>query len=201
MIFPFRNETIHGFKIWYTYEVILLHTFRKTRNHFWHLRAARWILFSIEKKTNKSIIIWMDKSSVWYWIHQLLIGSSDMQPWPPKRYAYKVISLAKNRFFFWYAISPPYQRIPNEPTTKAFPFVLRLLEGFQLWPVYLSINELPYTKRTHPDNILVPGLWFGPHRPVPCLFLQPFNSALTEIAKGVYLSVPRKDEPVKVKEL
>ena len=64
--------------------------------------------------------------------------------------------------------------------------------GFQVWPLYLSINELPYTERTHPDNILVPGLSFGPHKPAPNLFLQPFHSALNEIAKGVYLSVPRK---------
>ena len=71
--------------------------------------------------------------------------------------------------------------------------------GCQLWPFYLTINELPYTERTNPDNILVPGLLFGPNKPVSHLFLQPFHSALNDIANGVYLNFPIKDEHVKVK--
>ncbi|KAJ1519227.1 hypothetical protein ONE63_011166 [Megalurothrips usitatus] len=45
--------------------------------------------------------------------------------------------------------------------------------AFSVWPLCLAINELPYKKRSDPDNILLVGLWFGKNKPNPNLFLRP----------------------------
>lgn len=61
----------------------------------------------------------------------------------------------------------------------------------QLWPIYLSINELRYKDRTKKENILIAGLWFGKHKPNPNLFLQPICVSLQRLQfEGLNLELP-----------
>ncbi|XP_041369952.1 uncharacterized protein LOC121383920 [Gigantopelta aegis] len=47
-----------------------------------------------------------------------------------------------------------------------------------LWPLYLSINELPYKERVKPENLLFAGLWYGRSKPSMATFLKPFHETL-----------------------
>lgn len=51
----------------------------------------------------------------------------------------------------------------------------------QLWPIYLSINELKYKDRTKKENIVIAGIWFGKHKPNPNLFLRPICVTLDRL--------------------
>ena len=44
----------------------------------------------------------------------------------------------------------------------------------QVWPLYLSINELPYKLRTAKENMVFAGLWFGEKKLAMWSFLKPF---------------------------
>lgn len=43
-----------------------------------------------------------------------------------------------------------------------------------VWPIYLSINEMPYKKRRR--NTALCGIWYGSHKPNLTTFLRPFVS-------------------------
>ena len=45
---------------------------------------------------------------------------------------------------------------------------------FSIWPFFLAINELPYNERYKKENVILAGLWFGPHKPVPNFFMSVF---------------------------
>jgi hypothetical protein len=47
-----------------------------------------------------------------------------------------------------------------------------------LWPVFLMINELPYTQRRKSDNMVLAGLWFGKGKPLMMSFFKPFHTSL-----------------------
>lgn len=49
----------------------------------------------------------------------------------------------------------------------------------QLWPIQVTINELPYTLRK--ENILLCGLWYGQGKPNMNTFLQPFVHELNTL--------------------
>lgn len=73
------------------------------------------------------------------------------------------------------------------------------LTGHEIWPFFLSINELPYAERAKPENILLAGIWFGPHKPVPHLFLKGIREDFHSLNKGVQFRIPNLVEPVLVK--
>ena len=63
--------------------------------------------------------------------------------------------------------------------------------NFQLWPLYLAINELPPDKRFKMDNVILAGLWFGNLKPHMLTFLKPFHSTLYELeSKGEQFNLP-----------
>ncbi|WAR15739.1 PGBD4-like protein [Mya arenaria] len=47
-----------------------------------------------------------------------------------------------------------------------------------IWPLSLSINELPAQERFKQENILSAGLWFGKSKPSMSCFLKPFHDSL-----------------------
>lgn len=61
---------------------------------------------------------------------------------------------------------------------------------FEIWPFYLSINELPYSKRTKKENLILAGLWFGPKKPLPSLFLNSICHELDQLKNGVEFDLP-----------
>lgn len=49
-----------------------------------------------------------------------------------------------------------------------------------MWPIQCTINELsPKLRR---ENVLLTGLWFGPGKPEPSVFLKPFVDELNDLA-------------------
>ncbi|XP_013380319.1 uncharacterized protein LOC106151541 [Lingula anatina] len=50
-----------------------------------------------------------------------------------------------------------------------------------LWPLFLSINELPYHDRLKPENLLFAGLWYGKSKPSMSVYLEPFYESLKKL--------------------
>jgi hypothetical protein len=49
---------------------------------------------------------------------------------------------------------------------------------FAIWPLYFTVNELPYADRISRNNMIVTGLWFGSNKPNMLTYLKPFHSSL-----------------------
>lgn len=47
-----------------------------------------------------------------------------------------------------------------------------------IWPLFLAINELPYSERFVQENLIFTGLWFGKSKPSMACFLKPFHDTL-----------------------
>ena len=63
---------------------------------------------------------------------------------------------------------------------------------FSLWPLYVAINELPYSQRFRRDNMLLAGVWFGPDKPFMLSFLKPFHSIFHQLeTDGVEILNPK----------
>ncbi|XP_055603979.1 uncharacterized protein LOC129752217 [Uranotaenia lowii] len=61
-----------------------------------------------------------------------------------------------------------------------------------LWPILLSINELPPSLRFSKNNIIVAGLWMGSKDPDFNIFLKPLSDALKEFnSTGITLNKRR----------
>ena len=56
--------------------------------------------------------------------------------------------------------------------------------SMSLWPLYFSINELPYRKRMLKENMLIAGLWFGETKPCMSTYLKPFHDTFETLAEG-----------------
>lgn len=64
---------------------------------------------------------------------------------------------------------------------------------FSIWPFFLSINELPYDDRIKKENVVLAGIWFGLHKPVPNLFMGVFRDSLKKLFKGVDFKINKKE--------
>ena len=69
---------------------------------------------------------------------------------------------------------------------------------YDIWPVYLCINELPQHERFITKNIMMPALWKGSKKPSMLTFLKPLYHELKTLEKGVVLSTHRGQQEVKV---
>lgn len=66
---------------------------------------------------------------------------------------------------------------------------------YSLWPLFLTINELPYSHRFHRDNMLLAGVRFGPEKPFMLILLKPFNSIFHQLeTKGVNIVISNGEE-------
>ncbi|XP_044594847.1 uncharacterized protein LOC123272211 [Cotesia glomerata] len=54
-----------------------------------------------------------------------------------------------------------------------------------IWPLYLTINELPFKERAKRHNLLLAGLWFGDTKPDANLFIDKLHSQFTKLLEGV----------------
>jgi hypothetical protein len=72
---------------------------------------------------------------------------------------------------------------------------------YSIWPFFLRINELPYDERVRKDNILFAGLWFGPNKPNPNLFLLPLLPELERLYAGIQVTVPHLENPITIKAM
>lgn len=70
---------------------------------------------------------------------------------------------------------------------------------YSLWPLFLAINELPYSHRFRRDNMLLAGVWFGPDKPFMLTFLKPFYNAFLQLeTNGVNIVNPMNGEEITV---
>ncbi|OXU19995.1 hypothetical protein TSAR_014686, partial [Trichomalopsis sarcophagae] len=56
---------------------------------------------------------------------------------------------------------------------------------FEIWPLYLTINNLPYAARYKPENLILAGIWFGQSKPVTNLYLKPLKKELETLYKAI----------------
>ena len=56
--------------------------------------------------------------------------------------------------------------------------------NYNIWPFYLTVNEMSEHKRFKDKNMLLAGLWFGPKKPQMQTFLQPIYKSLKSIENG-----------------
>lgn len=60
-----------------------------------------------------------------------------------------------------------------------------------LWPVFLSILNLPASIRMKAENILLAGLWYGPTKPPVKLLLEPLMESLQSVSfSGLSVKTP-----------
>ena len=65
-----------------------------------------------------------------------------------------------------------------------------------VWPLFLSINELPYSERFKKENLLVAALWCGPVQPHGNIILKAVYPDLKKLAEGVSLEIEDQGEKV-----
>ncbi|XP_061191434.1 uncharacterized protein LOC133199606 isoform X2 [Saccostrea echinata] len=54
-----------------------------------------------------------------------------------------------------------------------------------VWPLFMVINELPYKLRMLKENMIMAGLWFGPHKPAMGTYLSPFLDSFKRLHDGI----------------
>ncbi|XP_035675598.1 uncharacterized protein LOC118415252 isoform X1 [Branchiostoma floridae] len=93
-----------------------------------------------------------------------------------------------------------YQKIKQLQDTKNMSLLMntdgvRIFKSsnFGIWPIYFTVNELPYHERTKRENLIFAGVWFGISKPKMVAFMEPFARALRNLQKGVMVHPP--DEP------
>ncbi|XP_026830135.1 uncharacterized protein LOC105286011 isoform X1 [Ooceraea biroi] len=59
-----------------------------------------------------------------------------------------------------------------------------------IWPVYLTINELPFNERKKRENTLLLGYWFDNKKPHMNSFIYKFQQELKNIAEGIEINLP-----------
>ena len=68
-----------------------------------------------------------------------------------------------------------------------------------IWPLYLIINELPYSLRIKKENSIIAGIWFGQSKPEVNLFMSVFEKELEKLYNGIDVQVPNLEYPLKVR--
>ena len=67
-----------------------------------------------------------------------------------------------------------------------------------IWPVYLSIFNLPPSVRMNSENIILCGLWVGPSKPLMNLLLEPISSYLLQLSsKGINIKLESGESTVR----
>ncbi|KAK3920760.1 Procathepsin L [Frankliniella fusca] len=58
-----------------------------------------------------------------------------------------------------------------------------------VWPLYLTINELPFVERYKKENLLVPAIWVGPVKPPGSLLVSAIYPDMKLLSSGVDFEV------------
>ncbi|KAE8746706.1 hypothetical protein FOCC_FOCC006569 [Frankliniella occidentalis] len=68
--------------------------------------------------------------------------------------------------------------------------------NYEIWSLFMSINELPPNLRYKRENMLLGGLWFGREKPNPNLFLEPLANELNHLKQGIKFDIVDVEHPV-----
>jgi hypothetical protein len=66
-----------------------------------------------------------------------------------------------------------------------------------VWPIVFAINELPFTKRFLPHNLILGGLWYSPIKPNFNTFMLPLFDSFQKLKSGINMFLFDKKEIVK----
>ena len=66
-------------------------------------------------------------------------------------------------------------------------------------PIYLTINEVPFSDRKKRENTLLAGLWYGPQKPNMNRFFYAMRADLKKLAGGIKIHVPSNDITINVR--
>ena len=70
--------------------------------------------------------------------------------------------------------------------------------NYQMWPLYLKINELPAKKRSCLTNKLLAGIWFGESKPSVNTFFKPAYDTMHKLfTDGILVTSPDVQGPFK----
>lgn len=56
---------------------------------------------------------------------------------------------------------------------------------FSIWPIYLVINELPFSERFKLKNLILAGIWFGDLKSKPNLFMKEMYHEMLKMYNGI----------------
>lgn len=70
---------------------------------------------------------------------------------------------------------------------------------YEIWPVFMVINELPYAQRMKISNLLLLSLWFGESKPNWEYILDKLYLNVKVLKEGIDLTVYGLDTPIRVK--
>ncbi|KAK3907217.1 Type IV pilus assembly protein PilF [Frankliniella fusca] len=68
--------------------------------------------------------------------------------------------------------------------------------SFSVWPLYLTINEFPYSERFQKENLLVPAIWCGPVKPPGYILTKAIYDDLKLLKAGVTFNVANNGQKV-----
>lgn len=59
-----------------------------------------------------------------------------------------------------------------------------------IWPVYLTINELPFKDRKKRQNTLLVGFWYGSQKPNMNIVIHKFRAQIEKLFNGIEVVLP-----------
>lgn len=68
------------------------------------------------------------------------------------------------------------------------------------WPLYLTINELPFDVRLEKENTILAGIWFGDKKPSANYFMDKFYQQFEDIfQQGIEITLPNPNREIVVR--
>lgn len=56
-----------------------------------------------------------------------------------------------------------------------------------MWPVFMTMNELPLSERVLKENIIYYGLWIASKKPMMWSYLKPLHEKMKQLEDGVIM--------------
>jgi len=70
---------------------------------------------------------------------------------------------------------------------------------YEVWPLFVVINEVPFSQRFKKENVILAGLWFGLRKSQPELMLSVYHEDIVNLSNNVEVHVPHQPEPLNIR--
>lgn len=190
----FRKNSLHKFKKYFSwstdkftkhYYCSVCTTSLATKNSICETcQANRGISYFIEMSFIKQLTLMFQRNGFWELLQHRFHREGGLRPnsfrdiYDGSLYQQYVqngfLSNPNNISFTWYTDGIPVFKSSH----------------ISMWPVYLTINELPYKLRMKRENILLVGLWFGSNKPSANHFMYKFRSKFETLLRGKIITLP-----------
>lgn len=80
----------------------------------------------------------------------------------------------------------------SDPNTVSFSINTDGVQIFKsstvsMWPVFMTMNELPLSERVLKENIIYYGLWIASKKPMMWSYLKPLHEKMKQLEDGVIM--------------